>query len=122
MDGCLIQADVLEITVCGRLASLSQSVADIERRVLLLEIPLVSPTVELPAAKMVYESDFYTTRRPYSSAPRPTITSYSVTTRLHLLNMVQLFTKYSQDQAALVEHGTTVHQELPRPELQFFLH
>nr|CAD7446627.1 unnamed protein product [Timema bartmani] len=59
--------------------SLSVSVADIERRVLLLEIPLVSPTVELPAAKMVYESDFYTTRRPYSSAPRPTITSYSVT-------------------------------------------
>nr|CAD7454149.1 unnamed protein product [Timema tahoe] len=58
---------------------ITSQVADIERRVLLLEIPLVSPTVELPAAKMVYESDFYTTRRPYSSAPRPTITSYSVT-------------------------------------------
>jgi len=34
-----------------------------------------------PAARslnMVYESDFYTTRRPYS---RPTVTSYSVTVR-----------------------------------------
>ncbi|BES90995.1 Hypothetical protein NTJ_03804 [Nesidiocoris tenuis] len=30
---------------------------------------------------MVYESDFYTVRRPYSS--RPTITSYSVTTPRH---------------------------------------
>nr|CAD7199850.1 unnamed protein product [Timema douglasi] len=45
--------------------------------------PFASPTVELPAAKMVYESDFYTTRRPYS-APRPTITSYSVTNQQFL--------------------------------------
>lgn len=32
---------------------------------------------------MVYESDFYTTRRPYSSYSRPTVTSYSVTTPRH---------------------------------------
>ncbi|XP_052132679.1 protein anoxia up-regulated-like [Frankliniella occidentalis] len=31
---------------------------------------------------MVYESDFYTTRRPYSR-PSPSITSYSVTTPRH---------------------------------------
>lgn len=28
---------------------------------------------------MVYESDFYTTRRPYSSRVTPSVTSYSVT-------------------------------------------
>ncbi|XP_021918288.1 uncharacterized abhydrolase domain-containing protein DDB_G0269086-like isoform X3 [Zootermopsis nevadensis] len=46
-------------------------VADIKRR--------QAPTTQLPDSrsfKMVYESDFYTTRRPYS---RPTVTSYSVT-------------------------------------------
>ncbi|XP_014219227.1 uncharacterized protein LOC106647390 isoform X2 [Copidosoma floridanum] len=30
---------------------------------------------------MVYESDFYTTRRPYSSSSRPYVSSYSVTVR-----------------------------------------
>ena len=35
-----------------------------------------SPQQYQPHCKMVYESDFYTTRRPYS---RPTVTSYSVT-------------------------------------------
>lgn len=34
---------------------------------------------ETPADTMVYESDFYTSRRPYS---RPTVSSYSVTVSL----------------------------------------
>lgn len=40
-------------------------------------------------AKMVYESDFYTTRRPYSS--RPNVSSYSVTVRAKTITHVFLF-------------------------------
>jgi hypothetical protein len=42
---------------------------------------------------MVYESDFYTTRRPYS---RPTVTSYSVTVRILTL-VIQTLQEYITD-------------------------
>ncbi|XP_014219230.1 uncharacterized protein LOC106647390 isoform X5 [Copidosoma floridanum] len=75
---------------------------------------------------MVYESDFYTTRRPYSSSSRPYVSSYSVTPLLRVpyyLYDPYVFRYYDFDDEAKDIRAKTakllrnIHVFVPRPSI-----